>query len=59
MKYGFPLKVMLAPVYYIILDAGRKLCEIGAEAAYPDNEIPVIIRILFGGPQFIGVIMLY
>ena len=46
---------MLAPVYYVVLDTGRKLCEIGAEAAYSNNKVFVFFRILFGRFQFIGV----
>ena len=49
------LEVVLIPVYYVVLDAWRKLCEIGTEAAYANNEVFILFRISFGISQFIGI----
>ena len=43
---------VFVPVDHIILNFGRKLDEISAEPADPNNQVPVLVRMDFSIAQF-------
>jgi hypothetical protein len=48
-------QAMLIPINNIILNAGRKLREVSAEPANANDQIPMIIGMNLGIPQFLGI----
>lgn len=54
----FPISALqrqLAPADDVVLNAVGELHKVGAEAAYPDDQIPVLLRVDLGVPQLCGV----
>ena len=45
------LHLVLSPRDDLVLHLEGELHEVGAEAGYPDDQVPVLLRVSFGGQQ--------